>query len=331
MSEFKIPYIHVNDTVTIFLKNRPYTFSSSSPQYSKIMDALKRRASEEEFEALVDLNKCLNVYSGGNIEIRDGKIYYKKTKEVLHHVLVSRIFKFMQNDLPWEPLAKFMDKLFNNPSKHTIDNLYRFLEYQHLAITPDGNFRAYKAVRNDWYDIYSGKFLNTIGSRLSMPRNAVCDDPTIGCSYGFHVGTLNYVRNFAHNYGEPGGDRIIIVEVDPGDVVSVPNDYDCQKVRVCAYTVIAEYSGPLPEYSGEHISLNKEEDDNDNFYSVDDDFSEEAHNENTKSEEGKKEIVAVGKDDNVIKVIKDHDANAIKIVFEPPSDTKSIEFTFKQD
>lgn len=63
-----------------------------------------------------------------------------------------------------------------------------------------------------------------------------------------HVGSLEYVRGFACGYGEEGGDRIIIVKTNPADVVSVPHDCEYQKVRTAKYTVVSEYTGPLPDY-----------------------------------------------------------------------------------
>jgi hypothetical protein len=65
-----------------------------------------------------------------------------------------------------------------------------------------------------------------------------------------HVGSLEYVRGFACGYGTEGGDRIVIVKVNPADVVSVPYDCQNQKVRTCKYEVLREYTGPLPEYEG---------------------------------------------------------------------------------
>lgn len=57
------------------------------------------------------------------------------------------------------------------------------------------------------------------------------------------------MKGFACNYGAEGGDRIVIVEVDPADVVSVPTDCSCQKVRTCRYTVVDEFRGELPGVS----------------------------------------------------------------------------------
>ena len=44
----------------------------------------------------------------------------------------------------------------------------------------------------------------------------------------------------------------MVVEIDPSDVVSVPHDCDCQKLRTSKYKVVGHYetidAPPLPEY-----------------------------------------------------------------------------------
>jgi hypothetical protein len=102
-------------------------------------------------------------------------------------------------------------------------------------------------IRNDWTDKHTGTILNRPGCTPDMPRNAVCDDADRGCSKGFHAGSLEYVNGFASRYGDEDGDRIVLVEVDPADVVSIPKDCSCQKVRMCKYSVLQEYNGPLPD------------------------------------------------------------------------------------
>ena len=75
-----------------------------------------------------------------------------------------------------------------------------------------------------------------------MARNNVCDDAEIGCSYGFLAGSLEYAQSF-------GGDQahVVVVEIDPADVVSVPKDCDCQKLRTASYKVVGVYSRALEE------------------------------------------------------------------------------------
>jgi hypothetical protein len=142
----------------------------------------------------------------------------------------------MQNELPFEPLVKFLEKLLDNPSRRAVDELYRFLEHKHMPLTPDGNFLAYKGVKHDFTDCYSGRFDNSVGQVLEMPRRSVCDDANVGCSHGFHAGSYEYAKGYASN-----GGNLMIVEIDPADVVSVPHDCDCQKLRTTKYKVVSHH------------------------------------------------------------------------------------------
>jgi len=64
-----------------------------------------------------------------------------------------------------------------------------------------------------------------------------------------HAGSIEYVRHFASGYGREGGDRIVVVEFDPADVVCVPRDSDQQKIRCTQYKVIEEFKGVLSGYA----------------------------------------------------------------------------------
>ncbi|WNA13761.1 hypothetical protein FIfi106_00140 [Erwinia phage FIfi106] len=64
-----------------------------------------------------------------------------------------------------------------------------------------------------------------------MPRWMVDADKNVTCSQGLHVGAWDYVRSFS-------GDTTIKVRVHPRDVVSVPTDYNDQKMRSCQYEVV---------------------------------------------------------------------------------------------
>jgi hypothetical protein len=92
-------------------------------------------------------------------------------------------------------------------------------------------------------DVDGTRLDNSIGKVVKMDRHLIDDNPGSHCSRGLHVGALAY--------SGPGGayhgydDVCIIVKVNPRDVVSVPNDHSCQKVRCCEYTVKEIYSNPL--------------------------------------------------------------------------------------
>jgi hypothetical protein len=75
-----------------------------------------------------------------------------------------------------------------------------------------------------------------------MPRNKVDDDKNVGCSYGFHAGTVEYAKDFMGREG-----HLMIVEINPADVVSIPTDCQFQKLRTCKYKVVGEYEIDLTD------------------------------------------------------------------------------------
>lgn len=111
-----------------------------------------------------------------------------------------------------------------------------------MAISQDGHFLAYKAVRSDYMDKYRGTFDNHVGNVCQMTRSKVDDDRSRGCSNGLHAGALNYVAGYG---SVESNDKIVIVKINPKDVVSVPSDCNYEKLRTCRYEVVGEYQGEL--------------------------------------------------------------------------------------
>ena len=140
--------------------------------------------------------------------------------------------------------------------------LYDFLEHEHLPITEDGHFLAYKAVRSDYKDKYRGVFDNSVGQICEMTRSKVDDDRGRGCSNGLHAGALNYVAGYG---SVEANDKIVIVKINPADVVSVPSDCNFEKLRTCRYEVVGEYQGELlkPLYSSVFSEDDYEDEDED--------------------------------------------------------------------
>jgi hypothetical protein len=139
----------------------------------------------------------------------------------------------LQEGFPIEPMVNFMENLYQNPSKRSVDELYNFLEKSQLPITPDGHFLAYKKVRANYMDCHTGTMDNSVGKIVEMERNEVDDNKDRTCSAGLHFCSLGYLGHF-------GGERIMIVKINPRDVVSIPSDYNDTKGRACRYEVIGE-------------------------------------------------------------------------------------------
>jgi hypothetical protein len=108
-----------------------------------------------------------------------------------------------------------------------------------MPITTKGTFLAYKGIREDGKDVHSGTIDNSPGQTPTMPRRLVNDDPNQGCSQGLHVGAFEYASHW--------GPRVVLVEVDPADVVSVPADHSYQKCRACKYKVLRDSEGLLQD------------------------------------------------------------------------------------
>jgi len=240
-----VPFMFVDGNLTVVLNNKSYQVLPDHINYKMILEALPTATSDELLE-IVDVEKAVAAFSDGLVEIKNGQVTYEG--EVVHGSISKRILEFMSKGLPFQPLVTFLNNLMENPSMQSQKELYDFLEHEHLPITEDGHFLAYKAVRNDFMDKYRGVFDNHVGNVCEMTRSKVDDDRGRGCSNGLHAGALNYVAG----YGSlEAGDKIVIVKINPRDVVSVPSDCNFEKLRTCRYEVVGEYQGELlkPLYS----------------------------------------------------------------------------------
>jgi hypothetical protein len=261
-----VPFMWVDGNLTLVLNNRTYQVLPDHINYKMILDALPTATADDLLE-IVDIEKAVASFSDGLVTIFNGQVMYDG--EAVHGSISKRILEFMSKGLPFQPLVNFLNNLMENPSMQSQKELYDFLEHEHLPITEDGYFLAYKAVRNDFKDKYRGTFDNSVGKICKMQRAKVDDDRARGCSDGLHAGALNYVAG----YGSlENGDRIVIVKINPKDVVSVPSDCNCEKLRTCQYEVVGEYQGELlkPLYSAD-FSEDEYEDDEDD-YDIDNEY-----------------------------------------------------------
>ena len=224
------PFIVQGNNVTVVIGNKPHTIAKSHITYQKVVDAIKAN-DWDTVRDIIDPKKVVLNYGAGNIAVQGEKLFWKGNE--MHGAIVNRMVTMLQEGFPIEPLVKFMENLMQNPSYRSVNELYGFLEKNNLPITPDGHFLAYKRVRDDYKDVYSGTMDNSIGKIVEMERNLVNDDKNQTCSSGLHFCSEGYLNHF-------GGDRTVIVKINPRDVVSIPTDYDNSKGRACRYEVIGE-------------------------------------------------------------------------------------------
>lgn len=234
-----LPMIITQSSITVLFPSGPKTATQTHLNFQLIKESLNK-LSNSELESLFDMKLAITKWAKGVYRITEDAVYEGSTR--LPECLERRILDFMLENLPFEPLLAFHARLKANPSRRAMEELYRFLEHRNIPIDDQGFFYAYKSVREDWTDHHTGKCINTVGSTLTMPRNEVDDNCNRTCSYGYHAGSLQYASTFGGQ-----ASRLLIVKIDPADVVSIPSDANGQKLRTCKYQVVAEYTGPLPE------------------------------------------------------------------------------------
>jgi hypothetical protein len=143
------------------------------------------------------------------------------------------------------PFVNFARRLNDNPSYRSQTLLFDWIMRHGLTLTENGKIVAYKGARlnenGDYVSIhsgfgivngeaYTGHLSNAVGNVVEVPRQRVDDNPNSHCSYGLHAGTYEYAKNF-------GKGVLLTVEIDPEDVVSIPNDGE--KIRCSKYVVLA--------------------------------------------------------------------------------------------
>jgi len=239
--------------ISVLIDGKSFTVEKSHKNYDAILNSVKDR-DWDLFISLVDLTTPVKVYlaqstSAGKVELNDGAITYEG--EAIHNSLTDRILSFVSQGLPFEPLMNFLGNLMLNPSKTAVDELYGFLEVGSLPITEDGFVLAFKNVKSDFYSIHGnpaikpikgkvnekGQIFNGVGEEIEIKRNQVNEDREQTCSDGLHVASIGYLPNFS----DSRDGKTVVCKVNPKDFCAIPKDYENQKARVCAYTVVSIY------------------------------------------------------------------------------------------
>lgn len=188
------------------------------------------------------------------ISLRGNNIFFDE--DAIDNSVAKHIVRLIQTETEdWNPLVLFLEKIATNPNKNSREQLYNWLDGHDFTINHEGNIVGYKGVTpTQQHGVYksvnagkafvngvekNGQIHQTIGDVVTIPRSEVDDNPSRGCSVGLHVGTHNYAKGWA--------DQVLQVEVNPRDVVSVPNDSSFAKLRTSRYKVLALCEDQIPE------------------------------------------------------------------------------------
>ncbi len=252
-------------TVTIVSQGQLTTIDDTHPAFSRIVDAVVAGDDPTEFLtfSLAD--------EDGFGEDEDGDVVWGE--EPVGDPLVQAHARYVAEGRNTANFSRFMDRLSKNPSRHSRQALWDWLNHQGLNVDTDGYLIGFKGVYStdedglyvsgssgtasvDGVEFENQQIPQRVGSVVEMPRTEVMDDPTQACSYGLHVGTWSYASGF--------GPITLEVRIDPADVVSVPNHDTSWKIRCCKYKVLAVHEPdrgndltayePEATYDPEHLA-----------------------------------------------------------------------------
>lgn len=285
--KFQAKLVSSTGALVAIVNGKQYTIDKSHVNWHSLNDAFKNNDADK-FVNLVDVVNTINTaaakYSinGVKVEVKGEVVYYNGA--ALNNALTDKMIGMLREGHDIKPMVLFLENLMQNPSKRAVDELYNFLQHKGLGITEDGCFLAYKAVRENYLDKYSGTISNKPGTVVEVTRNTVDDNPNNHCSHGLHVGCLAY--SGPGGWYHTAGDKVLIVKVNPKDCVSVPTDHSFTKLRTCKYEVVGEFKGELNKslYSG--LSVGSPGYDEDEFTSQDEDVYDDDYIDTGDLEEG---------------------------------------------
>ena len=228
------PHTVSEDNITVLIAGSMNKIPKSHAGFA----ALAKHLRTEEHDAdliltLLDKRQAIARLTAGKVKVVGNTVYYNGSPTP-RDTLSMKMVEMLENGFSAKPLAQFLDNVMLNPDERSREHVYDFIERWNAPLTEDGCFIAFKGVRENYTDVYTGNFDNSPGKVVEQDR-AICDpDPSRTCSSGLHVCASYYLDTFW------GNQKVIAVKVNPRDVVAVPTDYKYSKMRVCRYEVLGD-------------------------------------------------------------------------------------------
>lgn len=207
----------------------------SAPVFSQLLDALKA-GDADLVELLLNGNQKIADFSEGRVSIYGDQLFFNG--QLLSSGVAERIKMMLADGFHVTPWINFLEKCAKNPIPESVLDLYRFLDVCELPICEDGDFLAYKMVNADYRDIHSNTMDNSVGAYPKMDRKDVDANNRNECSRGLHFCSRKYLES---GFGSSGcGHHLMVVKINPANVVAVPADYNGSKGRACEYLIVEE-------------------------------------------------------------------------------------------
>lgn len=234
-------FIFTRGGLSVVIANKPYNVESTHTNFNAIIDALKReRWSDIPELANVSLavKRFVDDQGAGNVTVDAEAGIVNYLGEPVENVVADHIIKMMRDGFSIKPLCLFLDNLLQNPSKKAVDQLYTWMIANGMTVSEDGHLLAFKRVQDDYTSFHDDKTKNDVGTYVEMPRYKVEDRSEHTCAPGLHFCSQAYLPSYSSGRG-----RVLLLKINPRDVVSIPTDYESSKGRACKYLVLEELKG----------------------------------------------------------------------------------------
>lgn len=274
------PFTLTTNTLNVLIDNRfrslPSTHPGFTPASALLRSGIKNVADLDALRELLDIPLFIAKITHGLLQCSDTAVLWDG--QPLHTYATGKLLSMLGTGDDVLPLVRFIEKSMQNPVAAARDELYQWMEVGGMPLMPDGRFAAFKRVNDDYSSTRTGPngevIMNRVGDKPSMPRDEVDPDRRNTCSRGLHFCSYGYLPHF-------GGKRVMILAVDPADVVAIPEDYGITKGRAWTYEVVGE----VPEedcahlFKGVHVTYTYADDGEEDVFDWDSELEEEAEDE----------------------------------------------------
>lgn len=234
-------------SLTAFIGGESFVATPEHPNWESILRAFEKEGISDPAKAkgLFNLGRAIASEFkrfSERVTFAKGQLFFDG--DVIDDGLAQTIVRYHASGEDYMPLVNFLEKIATNPLEHSRQQLFSWLRSKHIGLCPDGDFIAYKSVESNFCSVHSGEaFVNGVlvkgkipnkpDTIIEMPRSKVAHAPDVACSTGLHAANWSFARGFASG-------PMLVLKINPRDVVSVPRDHGADKIRVCRYKVLRQ-------------------------------------------------------------------------------------------
>ena len=248
-----VPSVILTSNFITVVTDKMHSITKSDPRFAEVI-ALYRERDYTRMVELLDRPAAIAKYTAGIVQVFDDQVLVNG--KPTNNAVTKRIFDFIAEGLPFEPLVLFLNNLYKNTDEDVRNRLFLFLEHNNLPITERGSFLVYKLVKADGTPpYYNSTFTRLhpngraevvkhyeVGGTYVMPKENVIKGGECSSGALLYAGNRNYwSSNTFNEQNEYTGDgRMLIGEVFPQDVGNV-SAVESNKVAVTKLHILSEY------------------------------------------------------------------------------------------